>query len=137
VLPHLIGHDLALEDVAAGEPDAHLDVGRPEDLVGLQARLEPRREALDEVDELVRDLVATRVPRARMEVVRRVLAEDAALVRDVVVEPRRGQVQSATLFGSGNGAPDGSENCADTCVAPSGVGADRSLRMGRCVGFGA
>ena len=64
VLPHLVGRDLALEDVAAGQADALLDVGRPEHLVGLQPVLEAGREAVDQVDELARDLVAALVPGA-------------------------------------------------------------------------
>ena len=42
VLPHLVGRDLALEDVAAGEADALLDVRRAEHLVGLQVVAEAR-----------------------------------------------------------------------------------------------
>src|SRR4051794_11503758 len=77
VLPHLIRGDLALEDVAAGEPDALLDVRRAEDLVGLDAVVEARREAVDQVDELARDLLTAAVPGALGEVVWRVLAKHA------------------------------------------------------------
>src|SRR5215211_4366460 len=77
VLPHLIRRDLALEDVAAGEANARLDVGRPEHLIGDQTILDARCEAIDQLDELARDALAPRVPIALGEVVRRVLAEDA------------------------------------------------------------
>ena len=42
VLPHLVGRHLALEDVAAGQADPLLDVGRAEHLVVLEAVLEVR-----------------------------------------------------------------------------------------------
>jgi hypothetical protein len=62
VLPHLRGQDVSLEDVAAGQPDPGLDVGRAEHLVVDQAVLDAGREAVDQVDELSRDLIAARVP---------------------------------------------------------------------------
>src|SRR3954469_16700558 len=64
VLPHLIGRDLALEDVAARQADARLDVGRPEDLAMLDAAPEPGGEALEQVDELAGHVVAALVPGA-------------------------------------------------------------------------
>src|SRR3954454_19788149 len=76
VLPHLAGHDVTLEDVAAGEADARLDVRRPEHLEVLEAVLEVGGEASDEVDELAADRVPARVPGPLGQVVRRVLAED-------------------------------------------------------------
>src|SRR3954447_17939510 len=76
VLPHLAGHDVTLEDVAAGEADARLDVRRPEHLEVLEAVLEVGGEASDEFDELAADLVPARVPGPLGQVVRRVLAED-------------------------------------------------------------
>src|SRR6478672_6161736 len=75
----LVGED-GHGGVAAGEADAVLDVGRPEDLVGLDALLEARREAVDEVDELARHLLAAAVPRPLGEIVGRVLAEHAEQV---------------------------------------------------------
>ena len=75
-----LGHHVALEDVAAGEADPLLDVGRPEHLVVLQAVLEVGREAGDQVDELAAHLLAAGVPAAVVEVVRRVLAEHAQQV---------------------------------------------------------
>src|SRR3954469_12307140 len=83
VLPHLIGRHLALEDVAAGQPDARLDVGRPEYLVGEQLVREAGREAVDEADEVLRHLLAAAVPRPLGELVGRVLAEDAEQVAAV------------------------------------------------------
>ena len=80
VLPHLVGRDLALEDVAAGQADALLDVRRAEHLVVDEDVAEAGRERVDQRDELLRDLVAARVPVALREVVRRVLAEDAQQV---------------------------------------------------------
>src|SRR3954463_15821566 len=77
VLPHLVGRDLALEDVAAGEADARLDIGRAEHLIALQPALEAGREAVDQRDELARDVVSSLVPGAARELVRRVLAEHA------------------------------------------------------------
>src|SRR3954465_9681817 len=76
VLPHLIRGDLALEDVAAGEADALLDVRRAEDLVGLELGPEAGREALDQVDELAGDLGSAGLPGPVRELVGRVLAED-------------------------------------------------------------
>src|SRR4051794_2796998 len=83
VLPHLIGRDLALEDVAARQADARLDVGRPEHLVGQQPVGEAGREAVDEADEVLGDLLAAGVPRPVGELVRRVLAEHAEQVAAV------------------------------------------------------
>ena len=79
-LPHLVGRHLALEDVAAGEADPALDVGRAEHLAVLQAVGEVGREAADQVDELALDVAAAAVPVALGEVVGRVLAEDAQQV---------------------------------------------------------
>src|SRR4051812_50140289 len=62
VLPHLVRRDLALEDVALREPDALLDVRRPEHLVTLDEAGEIGREAGDQVDELLGDLVAAGRP---------------------------------------------------------------------------
>ena len=81
------GRHLALEDVALGEPDPLLDVGRAEHLVGLDDVVEAGREALDQVDELARDLVAAGGP---VHVVGRVLAEDAQQV--AVLRRRAGVV---------------------------------------------
>ena len=78
VLPHLVRGDLALEDVAAGEADALLDVGRAEHLV-----------ALDDVrgssgaKRAIRSMncLATSSRRVRpVHLVGRVLAEDAQQV---------------------------------------------------------
>ena len=44
LVPHLVGHRLALEDVPAGEPDAVLDVRSAQHLVVLEARLDVGRE---------------------------------------------------------------------------------------------
>src|ERR1700761_1601901 len=75
-LPHLVGRHLALEDVAAGEADALLDVGRAEDFRFLEAVREVGGEAGDQVDELLLDVLAPAVPIAVLDVVGRVLAED-------------------------------------------------------------
>src|SRR4051794_37688670 len=76
-VPHLVGKAVALEDVAAGEADAGLDVGRPEDLAFDHAVAHVRREAGDLGECGVRDLLAPRLPGALREVVRDVLREDA------------------------------------------------------------
>src|SRR4029079_11315203 len=57
-LPHLVGGDLALEDVAAGQPDPLLDVSRTEDLVVDQAVRQVRREAWNQSHDLRGDAVA-------------------------------------------------------------------------------
>src|SRR3954471_11167738 len=61
-LPHLIGRDFALEDVAPRQPDPPLDVGRPQHLVVDQAVWKIGREARDQIDELLGDVVAPGVP---------------------------------------------------------------------------
>src|SRR6185437_7965953 len=81
--------DLALEDVAAGEADALLDVGRAEDFALLQAVREVRGEAGDQVDELLLHVLAAAVPVAVLDVVRGVLAEDR---EEVLVRRGRGRV---------------------------------------------
>jgi hypothetical protein len=58
----VLGQALALEDVAAGQPDLTLDVGRTEHLDVLDRVLEPAAEAADRGDREPPDLVAPRVP---------------------------------------------------------------------------
>ena len=77
VLPHLVGHGLALEDVAAGEADAVLDVRRCRAPRCARCTLDVGREAGDQVDELLPMASRSVVPRAPVERVRAVLPEDA------------------------------------------------------------
>ena len=61
---HIWSGIVSLEDVAAGETDPGLDVGRPQHLGVRDAVAEVRREVLDEVDELLLHLGPTAVPGA-------------------------------------------------------------------------
>ena len=63
-LPHLVGQAVALEDVAAGEPDPRLDVGRTEHLPLLDAVEEVggepghlREKTLDELRDNLKEVV--------------------------------------------------------------------------------
>ena len=81
-VPHLVGQALALEDVAAGEPDARLDVGRrraPRARLTQSATSGAKRAIASSTR--VGDLVAPRVPGAVGERVRHVLGEHAHRVR--------------------------------------------------------
>ena len=78
--PHVGRQAFALEDVAAGEADLLLDVGRPEDLGvddGGVGAVDVGAEAADGAQRECADLVAARVPGAVSECVGDVLREDA------------------------------------------------------------
>ena len=76
-VPHLVRHRLALEDLAAGEPDPRLDVGRAEHVHVLDALVDVGGVDGDRVEDQPPDLLAARVPVALGELVGRVLGEDA------------------------------------------------------------
>src|SRR5215204_5958543 len=76
VAEHLIRQNLAVEDVAAGDADDALDVGRSEHLEMLDCVWDVRREHGERVDDVRPDLVPSLVPRALRQIVRRVLHEE-------------------------------------------------------------
>ena len=76
-VPHLLRKRFALEDVTAGEADAPLDVGRPQDLEVLDAVVDVGGVGGDRVEDPLPHLSPPRLPVAFCELVGRVLREDA------------------------------------------------------------
>ena len=73
---HLVQAHLAVEDVAAGDAEAALQIERRQHLPVLDDRADVRRVLLDQRDHAVGERLAQFVPRAFAQRVRRVLQED-------------------------------------------------------------
>src|SRR5262245_44940083 len=69
-IERLLGHELSLEDVAAGEPKACFDVGRGEHLAGDDRVGDIRRILCETFDHVIRNLVSPLIPCAFRKLVR-------------------------------------------------------------------